>query len=85
MNENVDDLEKAIKVIATIPEKSDQTEEDETEQEKKEEENAAVAPARSPLPAVLGETSDKLSQMLKNVLQAKVIRHLLLIMCVFVC
>ena len=80
MNENVDDLEKAIKVIATIPEKSDQ---DEDEQDKPNE--AVLTPAASPMPTMLGESSDKLSKMLKNVLQAKVMRHLLLIiMCPFV-
>ena len=81
MNENVDDLEKAIKVIATIPEKGDQPEEPTVEQDAKEEADSGLAAAKSPLPAVLGEASDKLSQMLKNVLQAKVTRHLLLIMC----
>lgn len=76
------DLEKAVKVIAAIPEKTDRSEE---EEEKKGDEKTGetsspgTRPAASPLPTVLGESSDKLSKMLKNVLQAKVspARHLL--------
>lgn len=84
MNENVDDLEKALKVIAVLPEKTN-TEEPSGGEEKSaaeealQDEASSVRPAVSPLPSLLGESSDKLSRMLKNVLQAKVRRHLLLI------
>lgn len=79
MEENVDDLEKAVKVIAAIPEKTDRSDVDD-EEEKGGDGGAGEAsssgtgarPAASPLPTVLGESSDKLSKMLKNVLQAKV-------------
>ena len=79
MEENVDDLEKAVKVIAAIPEKTDRSDVDD-EEEKRGNGGAGEAsssgtgarPAASPLPTVLGESSDKLSKMLKNVLQAKV-------------
>ena len=77
MEENVDDLEKAIKVIATIPEKSAPTEDDEDDvimtksddgpNDAKETARNLVSPT-----GLLGEPTDKLSKMLKNVLQAKV-------------
>lgn len=73
----MDDLEKAIKVIGAIPEKSDQEEEADSVEEVSSS-TAGTRPAASPLPTVLGESSDKLSKMLKNVLQDKVSpRHLL--------
>lgn len=82
MNENVDDLEKALKVIAVLPEKTEELAEGEEKsaaEEAVQGEASSVRPAVSPLPSLLGESSDKLSRMLKNVLQAKVRRHLLLI------
>lgn len=70
----MDDLEKAIKVIGAIPDKSEQDEDEEEGASVGESTSttAATRPAVSPMPTVLGESSDKLSKMLKNVLQDKV-------------
>lgn len=81
MDENVDDLEKAVKVIATISERDGATGDssDATpstspappvgEAEKKSNETETDKPSKSPLDA---EGGDKLSKMLKNVMRAKV-------------
>lgn len=74
MEENVVDLEKAIKVIGAIPEKGDQDDDDDEKEGERSSSSpvAGTRPAASLLPTVLGESSDKLSKMLKNVLQDKV-------------
>lgn len=72
MEENVDDLERAIKVIATIPEAKPDLDEQPEEQsldQQKQEEEPFPRPSSGESSA---EPTDRLSKMLKNVLQAKV-------------
>ena len=67
MDENVDELEKAIKVIGTISERQEVPRDDnEEEEDVKDSDNKPSDTTK--------EASDKLSRLLKNVMQAKVMK-----------
>lgn len=82
MDVNVEDLEKAVKLIATIPDKTDDDDDDNATEdldqdvnlEEKKDEITSLQqqqPTSNNNKTALTESSEKLSKMLKNVLQAK--------------
>lgn len=69
LNEDVTDIEKAIKFIATVPDNDDNDVDDTDDNVRPELPNYELKSAEFNLPS--GST-EKLSNLLKNVLQAKV-------------